>query len=550
MSRKIKICMNGVDTIVRDGTCICDLVKKIPHKGEHPAVGALVDNHVVGLDYKLKSPSNVETIDISRREGMDIYRRSVSTILYAAIADIDPKARVIVGQSISNGYFFEVNGVNIDEDFILTVESKMRRTVDGNFTLERKWIAIEEAVDIFRERGADDKVKLIRQMKRSEIPVVTLGKYMGIGFGPVAHHTKLLSLFSLSAYEHGIVLVFPDENGKLHDVDKSQPKLFSAYLESKRWNELIGIENVGDINEHCMGRAAAELVGMAEVLHEKKIAAIAEEITSRKSIRVVFIAGPSSSGKTTFSKRLRIHLKTLGIHPIVLSMDSYYLDREQTPKHADGQYDFEAPDALDVKLFDDHIKRILNGEGVHVPIYSFPRGKRTVGRFLPLKLGNGEILIIEGIHGLNDIFTGVVPDENKFRIYVSALTQLCLDDHNRIFTTDARLCRRIVRDRLFRGTAAAETIEGWPSVKAGESQYIFPFQEHSDVMFNSALPYEHSLLKIYAERFLAEVPREHPSFIEAYRLSKFFSYFIPIMSSEVPRTSILREFIGGSAFRY
>ncbi|HQG13322.1 MAG TPA: nucleoside kinase, partial [bacterium] len=341
-----------------------------------------------------------------------------------------------------------------------------------------------------------------------------------------------------------------DSEGNLETNFSAQPKLFATYLEAKRWNELMHIENVADLNERCMGRKSDEMVKVAEAIHEKKISAIADTISSNENLRLILISGPTSSGKTTFSKRLRIHLKIFGLEPVTISLDNYYLDRDDSPRHPDGTYDFETINALDLELFNDHLTKLLKGKEIEMPAYSFSIGKRDPSKLTRMKLGRGQIIIVEGIHGLNEELTKSVPHQNKFKIYVSALTQLCLDDHNRIFTTDTRLCRRIIRDRLFRGTTAADTIEGWQSVRHGEKKYIFPYQENADVMFNSALPYEHSLLKPYAEKFLAEVPREHPSYMEAYRLTKFFSFFIPILSREVPHTSILREFIGDSAFRY
>ncbi len=550
MSRKLNVSMNGKDFLVEEGTRISELIAKAPHLGPHKAIGAVVNNHPVGMNYRLKSAAKIATIDYSTREGMDIYRRTASLILYSAIADIAPAARVVVGQSIGSGYFFEIHDHLVEETFLNQLESRMREIVNADIGLNREWVTIEEAMEIFREHKQPDKVKLTSQLKRSEIPMVSLGNYRGYGYGPVAYRTSLIDKFALRIYEHGIVLNFPDSRGSLAKKHPEEKNLFNTYLEAKRWNELIKIENVADLNEHCMGRTAGDLVKVAEALHEKKIAAIADQIAATKNVRLVLIAGPSGSGKTTFSKRLSIHLKIHGIEPVAISIDNYYKDREQSPRHPNGDFDFEHIDALDLKLFNEHVSKLLHGEEVDIPYYSFPLGKRDESRSKKMRLGKHQILITEGIHGLNDKLSESVATSHKFKIYVSALTQLCLDNHNRIFTTDTRLCRRIVRDRLYRGTTAAETIAGWTSVRTGENKYIFPYQESANVIFNSALPYEHSLLKPYAERYLAEVPREHTSYMEAYRLSKFFSFFIPILSREVPHNSILREFIGGSAFSY
>lgn len=550
MSKSIKVTMNGKQLTVPAGVRVEELLPRAPHRGPFSPLGAVVNNRLDGLYYRLKSQADIETIDFSRREGMDIYRRTASTILYAALEGIAPGVRVVVGQSISSGYFFEVNGHKVDRDFILALEQQMKEIVAADLMMEREWVAVEEAMDIFARRGAKDIVKMLRQMRRTEVPIIALGEYRGYAHGPVASRTGLVNAFHLYPYEHGIVLDFPDENGCLQEGVPPLPKLFATYLETKRWNELIGIENVADLNERCMIGEAVEVVNTAEALHEKKIAAIADEIASRKRTKLILIAGPTGAGKTTFMKRIAIHLRIHGLEAVSISMDNFYLDREATPRHPDGSYDFECLEALDIPLFNKCMQGLMHGEEVEIPSYSFPLGRRDPSRARKMKLLRAQILMAEGIHGLNEALTPAIPADSKFKIYVSALTQLCLDDHNRIFTTDTRLCRRIVRDRLFRNTTAAETIARWASVRAGESKYIFPFQEQADVIFNSALSYEHALLKIYAERFLPEVPREHPSFMEASRLVRFFSLFIPILPMEVPHTSILREFVGGSAFRY
>jgi len=550
MDKKLKTLVNGITIMADEGIPVYELIKQAPHKGKLSPIGAIINVHLVGLAYNLRSPCTIDTIDISSREGMDIYRRTASTILYAAVKDVAQNAKVVVGQSISGGYFFEVYNHVVDDGFIDMLWKRMKEIVEEDIELKRKWITVEEAMDLFRENGEEDTFKFVSQLRRAEVPVVFLGRFIGYGHGPLAYKTGMIDKFEICPYEHGIVLNFPNACGNLRCVRTNQPKLFATYLESKRWNELIHIENVADLNEQCIGRRGAEVVKVAEALHEKKISQMADEIASRKDARLVLIAGPSSSGKTTVSKRLSIQLKIHGLEPVSISMDNYYVDREKTPKHPDGSYNFECIEALDLDLFNSHLEKLLDGKEIDAPVFSFNTGVRDPYRTTKMKLGKGQVLITEGIHGLNDKLTQSVAASRKYKIYVSALTQLCLDNHNRIFTTDTRLCRRIIRDRLFRGTTAAKTIEGWASVRAGENKYIFPFQENADVIFNSALPYEHSLLKPYAERFLAEVPRGDPAFMEAYRLAKFFSFFIPVLSREVPHNSILREFIGGSAFSY
>ncbi len=550
MVKTIKVTINGKALTANAGVRVAELLPRAPHPGPFAPLGAVISNRTDGLYYTINSSANVDTIDISRREGMDIYRRTASTILYAAIADAYPHARIVVGQSISNGYFFEVHDQIVDKEFIDRIGERMKEIVTADLPIEPEWTTVEEALEVFEKRNDSDMVKMLRQLRRAEIPLVSLGEYRGFAHGPFAWRTGLIDLFKLHIYEHGIVLDFPDDQGRLAPDVRPQPKLFSTYLETKRWNELIHTQNVAELNESCMGGAVADFVKVAEALHEKKIAAIADQIVASPETRLVLIAGPSGSGKTTFAKRLAIQLKIHGIEPVSISMDNYYIDRDLTPKHSDGSFNFECLEALDVTLFNEHMHKLMHGESVMIPAYSFPLGKRDSSRSRRMRLHKDQILVTEGIHGLNEALTPMISAENKFKIYVSALTQVCLDDHNRIFTTDTRLCRRIVRDRLFRGTRAAETIEGWASVRAGENRYIFPFQEDADVIFNSALPYEHALLKPYAERFLAEVPRNRPSFMEASRLVRFFSFFIPILEAEVPGTSILREFVGRSAFKY
>lgn len=550
MATTIRVTMNGKALSVPAEARVEELLTRAPHRGRFPPLGCVVNNRLEGLYYRIRSSAEIETIDLSRRGGMDLYRRTASTILFAALAEVAPRARAVVGQSISNGYFFEVHGHEVDPKFIALLTRRMQEIVATDIPLEPEWMSVESAMEIFTQRKMADNVKMLRQLRRSEVPMIALGSYRGYAHGPFASRTGLVERFRLHPLEHGIVLDFPDEEGRLAEKVEPQPKLFATYLETKRWNELVGIQNVADLNEHCMGGGASELVHVAEALHEKKIAAIADEIAARKDTRFVLIAGPSGSGKTTFTTRLAIHLKIHGLGPVAISMDNYYIDREDTPKHPDGTYNFECLEALDVALFNQQVQQLIHGEEAAIPSYSFPLGRRDPARVRRMKLRNNQILMTEGIHGLNEALTPMIPAENKFKIYVSALTQLCLDDHNRIFTTDTRLCRRILRDRLFRGTAAAETIAGWGSVRAGENRYIFPFQEDADATFNSALSYEHALFKPYAERFLAEVPRDHPSFMEAARLVRFFQFFLPILTIEVPHTSIVREFIGGSAFKY
>jgi uridine kinase len=550
MTKQLSIILNGKKLDASFGAAIAELLPESPHRGRFPPLGVIINGRIDGLYYELKSDAEIETIDISRREGMDIYRRTATILLCAAMKNIDASANVVVGQSLSDNYFFEVRNRKVSSGLIRELEEKMKEFVRADIPLRREWTIIEEAIQLFEKEGQQDKVLLLNQYRRSEVPLVEIGQYHGIAYGPVAHRTSTIKQFKLHEYEHGIVLGFPDAAGNLEEKIKRQPKLFGTYVETKRWYELIGASNVAQLNDHCVKGTISDLVKVAEALHEKKIAAIADEIAKKRGVKLILIAGPSGSGKTTFTKRLAIQLKLHGIDPVSLSLDNYYVDREDTPKHPDGSFNFECIEALDLGLLNEHLKKLMNGETAGLPRYNFVMGKRDAGYSREVKLDKNQILMIEGIHGLNEMLSPAVKRELKYKIYVSALTQLSLDDHNRIFTSDTRLIRRIVRDRLFRGSGAVETFEVWPSVRMGEANYIFPYQEEADVMFNSALAYEPALMKPFAERFLMEVSRGDPAFSEATRLLRFFSFIVPILPQEVPHDSILREFIGGSAFRY
>jgi uridine kinase len=370
-------------------------------------------------------------------------------------------------------------------------------------------------------------------------------------YGPLAQRTGDIHHFSVISYEDGMVLRFPDRDGRPVRRLSPQPRLFGAFRESQSWNELIGIANLAQLNRRLMKGWAGDLIRLAEGLHEKKIVEVADLIASRrKDVRLILLSGPSSSGKTTTSKRLGIQLHVNGIEPVTISLDNYYRDPDSTPRHPDGTLDFEHLEALDLPLLQDHLRRLIAGEQVDTPVFDFRAHRRRTDKTLSMQLQPSQVLVMEGIHALNPAVSQSVPRAAKFKLFVSALTQLTIDEHNRIFTSDTRLMRRIVRDRLFRAHNADETIKMWDSVRQGEQRWIFPFQEDADVLFNSALIYEQAVMTTYARRFLPEVPRESPSFVEADRLRQFIDLFIPILPEEVPPTSVLREFIGGSVFEY
>jgi uridine kinase len=417
----------------------------------------------------------------------------------------------------------------------------------------RATVTIEEAERYFRNHGCSDKLQLLATRRSSTVHTLSCGEFIDLAYGPCAPHTGCCPTFGVMPYEDGLMLRFPRRADR-DQLPRFTPRrlLFRTYVETRRWQELLGVQNVGQLNSLCLDGDIRHIMRIAEGLHEKKIAQIADEISNRApEVRLVTIAGPSSSGKTTFAKRLGIQLRVNGIEMVSLSLDNYYVDRDRTPRDSQGLPDFESLEAIDLDLFHDQLARLMAAEEVLTPRFDFITGtRRPESEGVPLRLKPNHVLVIEGIHGLNDRLTQSVPRQNTYRIFISALSQLAVDDHNRIFTSDARLIRRIVRDHLFRGFTAERTLDLWERVRRGEGRWIFPFQEQADVMFNSALVYEPAVLKVFAERFLLQVPRASRTYPEAYRLLKHLAMFVPIFPDEVPHTSLLREFIGGSTFNY
>ena len=549
----VKVIFNGREISVVIGTRVSELLGRHPHKGELPVLGAIFNKRLTGLYRTVTCDGVLDTIDYHSKQGADIYRRSVCLLLYSTVKSLYPDAKVEVGQSFGTAYFFEIYGVDITANIVKEIEYKMNESVDADepFVIEKAYV--DQTAKYFAKVGADSKANYLCQIPRSEISIVTLGRFTDILHGPVALSTGALKNFRLSKFHHGVLLTFPSRDGETVQPVKETRKnlLFDAYRETREWNEQVGISNVSELNAACIKGTISDLIKVAEALHEKKIGQIADLITNRKKLpKLVMLSGPSSSGKTTTSRRLGVQLRVNGIMPKTISIDNYYVDRDKTPLAPDGTYDFECVEAIDLDCFADHMKRIIAGELVQTPIFDFQTGKRRADKFIPIQLADNEILIIEGIHALNDRLHGKVAKEDKFGIFVSALTQLCIDEHNRIFTSDTRLLRRIVRDRVYRGYSASDTIRRFPSVREGEDKYIFPFQDQADVMFNSALVYEQAVMKVYAKRFLLEVEQQDDSYAEAIRLIHFLDHFIPVLPEEVPPTSLLREFIGGSTFHY
>jgi uridine kinase len=538
----------------KPGVCVIDVIPERHDSDGRPYLGAVVNNRLVTLDSDLWTDSSVAPVTVANSKGANIYRRCATYVLFAAFYDLFPQLQLEIGQSMGNGYHFRVLGNAGRTPDLEALSRRMREITAEDVPFERKVMSIDAATKLFDSEGWHDKARLLRVWPASYVNTVSLGKFVDLQHGPVALSTGVIDNFELLPYDPGFILHFATDHSPIWHAKAWSPtsQLFDTYQETREWNGILGVATVGDLNEHCLNGEVRDIIHVAEGFHEKKIAAIADDIVARRpEVRLVCIAGPSSSGKTTFSKRLTTQLRVNGIRPVTVSLDDYYVNREETPRLPDGSYDFEAIEAIDLGLFNEQLVELLAGKEVATPRFDFTRGLRVDrGEWRSMRLAEDQILMIEGIHGLNDRLTEAVSASVKFRIYVSALTQLVIDSANRVGTSDARLIRRIVRDRRYRGYSAAATIASWPSVRRGERRNLFPFQDQCDVMFNSALVYEPAVLKVLAERYLLEVPREHPAASTAHALRRFLQLFVPIFPDYVPRTSIVREFIGGSAFDY
>ncbi len=516
-----------------------------------PALGARVNNAVKDLNYPLKSDCRLEFIDYGSEDGRRIYARSLVMVLVRAASEIFPGCSVIVKHTLGNGIYglIRLNRALREHDIAL-IEERMQEIVAADEPIVRRRLPKEEAIDLFIKNNEAEKIELIKYHRFEEVDIYTCGWFHEFSYRPIVPRTGLLKTFRLRFYLPGFILELPrEDNPAVVPEYVEQGKLANIYFEADKWGRVLGVQSVVSLNRILENGGAAELIRVAEAFHEKKISQIADLIAANiDRVRLVLIAGPSSSGKTTFAQRLATQLRVNGIHPVPLSLDNYFVDREKTPRDENGQYDFECLDAIDRPLFNDHLSKLIQGEEVELPYFNFKTGKREFrGEVLHLK--ETDLIIMEGIHGLNDRLTSSIPLGRKFKIYVSALTQLNLDAHNRIRTTDLRIIRRIVRDHRYRGHCARETIKMWPLVRKGEDRNIFPFQERADVMFNSALVYELAVLKNYVEPLLQEITPEFPEYSYASQLLKFLSYFVPLMDEkEIPANSILREFIGHSCY--
>ena len=553
MEKTIQIyCRNNNKVIeVPIGASLEEAYKESGLQMTHGPINAHVNNKVEGMHFRLYKQKEVEFLDITSPSGMRAYTRSLFFVLCKAVHDLYEKCKVAIDIPVSNGYYVNLNiGHEVTIEDAGRIRRRMQEIINAALPIHRHETTTEEAIRIFDEKHNRSKVKLLKSIGRLFTTYYDIDGYIDYYYGSLLTNTSQLYLFGLEKYYDGLLLRLPssqhpDELGEMTHQDK----MFSIFKEHHQWQDIIGLRTVGDLNEAILNGHSSQLIQVSEALQEKKIGKIADEIAKRKGIRLVLIAGPSSSGKTTTCKRLSIQLVTNGIKPIGISLDDYFLDREKTPLDEKGDFDFEHLHALNLPLFNEQLNALFKGEEVELPRYDFPTGK-SVKSGKKLKLHDDEVLVVEGIHALNPELTAQVPNEQIFRVYASALTTILLDNHNYVPTTDNRLLRRIIRDYKYRGVSALDTIHRWPSVRAGENKWIFPFQENADAMFNTAMLFELAVIKSQAEPLLDQVPENCPEYAEAYRLLKFLRYIKPIPEAHIPPTSLLREFLGGSSFEY
>lgn len=535
-----------------EGTTYAQVAEEFADSYDHAVILARSGGKLLELGKKIMKDTEITFVTIAEDSGHKTYVRGVTLLMLRAIYGVCEKGtleNVFVKYQIGDSCYMEVQGVEVTEELLRKVEDSMRELVHKDLPFLKRSVDTSEALEIFDRYGMKDKKKLFEYRRVSKVNIYTLDGFEDYYYGYMPPSTGILSYFSLQPYEKGFMLNLPNAKTPEQITEhKPSPKLFATLQEAKQWGKMVSVDTVGALNDVISQGRISELILVQEALQEKKIAQIAEQIASDSSKKFIMIAGPSSSGKTSFSHRLSIQLQTLGLNPHPIALDNYFVDREDTPLDEDGNYNFECLEAIDVELFNKQMNSLLRGERVELPTFNFVEGKKEYkGDFK--QLGKDDILVIEGIHGLNDKLSYTLPKESKFKIYISALTQINIDEHNRISTTDGRLIRRMVRDARTRGSSAARTIAMWPSVRRGEDQYIFPFQEEADVMFNSALIYELAVLKPYAEAILFGISKDAPEYIEAKRLLKFLDYFISVGSEEIPKNSLMREFVGGSIFK-
>lgn len=514
-------------------------------------VNAKVNNKVEGMHYRVYRNKDVEFLSLHNSSAMRTYTRSLFFVLCKAVHDLYRKSEVVIDIPVSNGYYVDLQiGKEVEMQDVEAIRTRMQEIINAKMPISRYEITTEEAIRMFKEKGDEEKVKLLETTGTLYTVYYQIDDYVDYYYGSMLTNTAELYLFGLEKYFDGLLLRIPSQKdpSRLGDLIK-QDKMFEIFKEHHRWHRILGIKTVGDFNKALKNGFATDLINVSEALQEKKISRMADEIVARKDVKVVLLAGPSSSGKTTTCKRLAVQLLANGKRPVMISLDDYFVDREKTPKDESGEYDYESLYALNIPLINKQFNALFRGEEVTLPKYDFQAGKNTrAGK--KLKLDDNSILIVEGIHALNPELTAQIPEEQKYRIYASALTTILLDDHNYIPTTDNRLLRRIIRDNKYRGVTAEETIRRWPSVRAGENKWIFPYQENADAMFNTAMLFELAIIKTQAEPLLEQVPENCEEHSEAYRLLKFLKYFSPLPFRQLPPTSLLREFLGGSSFKY
>lgn len=545
-------CKNNKKTQkVEIGSTLFDVFSAFDLKMTHGPVSARVNNKVEGMHYRVYNSKDVEFLDMTSSSGSRAYTRTLFFVLCKAVQDIYPNTDVVIDIPVSNGFYVDIRlGRPVVEEDVNILRRRMQEIIDAKMPIRRYMVPTEDAIALFQEKGDVEKVKLLKTSGSIYTTYYKIGEYVDFYYGTLLTNTSGLYLFGLEKYYDGMLLRIPSLKNpdKLGEMTR-QDKMFDIFKEHHRWQDILGIRTVGDFNQAIDAGHATDIINISEALQEKKIAKIAEDIANRQGVKLVLLAGPSSSGKTTSCKRLSIQLAVNGLKPLQISLDDYFVDRDKTPKDDNGEYDFESIYALNLDLLNEQFNALFRGEEVELPKYDFPSGK-SVKSGKKLKMEPNNVLVVEGIHALNPELTAHIPQDQIYRVYASALTTILLDNHNYIPTTDNRLLRRIIRDYKYRGVSAQETIHRWPSVRTGENKWIFPYQENADAMFNTAMLYELSVIKMQAEPLLQQVPENCEEHAEAYRLLKFLKYFKGIPYNNLPPTSLLREFLGGSSFHY
>lgn len=555
MEKSVSIKCLNTSTVheINRGTSLLEIAESLDIQLKNRILGAMVNNELEELDYEVYQPKKIQFIDITHPDGMRMYTRSLCFLLYKAVSDLYPNARLIIGHSVSNGIYCKITGKDfvVTEEIVDSLAERMHSYVNKDLAFVR---VIEETADVIKkveEHGLHDKVSLLKLRGLNYKSYYKLDGAINFFYGYLLPSASYVNSFDLIKYFDGLLLRLPmrSDPGKLGEI-KVEDQIVSIFKEYSQWNSILQVSNIGELNEYTTRGSSEKLIKLSEALHEKKIAQIADMICSKKEeVKIILISGPSSSGKTTFAKRLAIQMRINGIKPLNISLDDYFVDRELTPRDESGDYDFEALEAIDLELFNRHLTDLVNGEKVTLPKFSFEKGTRSFNGET-IQMGSDNMLIIEGIHGLNPQLTATIARESKFMVFVSALTALNLDNHNWVSARDNRLIRRLVRDYLYRKYSGKETIARWPSVMKGEEKHIVPFRDKADIMFNSALLYELAVLKYYVVPILMEIHQNQVEYAEAKRLLNFLSYFITIKPEEIPPTSIIREFLGGSSFNY